>query len=430
MSGSARRSGAARRAGLARRATGLAVHLARRGGLLPSGTPDRLADDEKVLHGRFEQTVMVYFPDTRHNLYQLRQWYGPLIALNERHPVVVVLQDSRTARLVRAELGLPAVVIGHYGRLDELLSRSDVKLALYVNHSPQNFSALRFTSLVHVFLNHGESDKGVSVSNQSKAYDFCFVAGRAAVDRIAAHTMLYDAAARCVSIGRPQLDFDAAPSPPPARSGERRTVLYAPTWEGAQPSLAYGSVASHGLRLVRELLADGRFRVLYRPHPLNGLLRGDYGDADARIRRLVDEAASSDPAAGHRVEAQGSLADSFAAADLLVCDVSAVATDWLPCGRPLVVTLPAEREVSTARTRLLDVVPRLEVGDLGRAADLLAEHAERDPGREQRLALVDYYLGDTTPGVATRRFLDACSWAIELRDREWARAVATGAVGP
>ncbi len=45
---------------------------------------------------------MVYFPDTRVNLYQLRQWYGPLRALDERHPVVIVLQDSRAARLVRA----------------------------------------------------------------------------------------------------------------------------------------------------------------------------------------------------------------------------------------------------------------------------------------------------------------------------------------
>ena len=83
-------SGKARRGGLARGAAEVVKHVARRTGLLPAGTPDRLADDEKLLDRRFEQTVMVYFPDTRANLYQLRQWYAPLLALNERHSVVLV----------------------------------------------------------------------------------------------------------------------------------------------------------------------------------------------------------------------------------------------------------------------------------------------------------------------------------------------------
>ena len=385
--------------------------------MLPSGTPDRLGDDDRLKGARFDQTVMVYFPDTRQNLYQLRQWYGPFRALDERHPVVVVLQDSRVARIVREELGLPTYVIAHYSRLDDVLSRSEVKLALYVNQSPQNFSALRFTSLVHVFLNHGESDKGVSVSNQVKAYDFCFVAGQAAVDRISRYTMLYDAPAHCRTIGRPQLDFDhpAATDRPPS---SRPTVLYAPTWEGAQPSLAYGSVRSHGPALVRALTVSGRFRVLYRPHPLNGLLDPAYGDADAEVRRIVQEAAARD-GAGHAVDTDRPLNESFADADVLVCDVSAVAMDWLPYSRPLVVTVPASADVVTASTRLLDVVPRLSVDDLNSLHDLIVEQVEHDPSAAQRAALTEYYLGDTTPGSATQRFLDACSEVIALRDSEW-----------
>ena len=418
------RAGRVRRGGLGRQARALAMYVARRAGMLPSGTPDRLGDDARFADRRFDQTVMVYFPDTLQNLYQLQQWYGPLGALHERHPVVVVLQDSRVARVVRAELGLPTVVIAHYSRLDEILARSEVKLALYVNQSPQNFSALRFTSLVHVFLNHGESDKGVSVSNQVKAYDFCFVAGQGAVDRMRAHTMLWDATAHCVTIGRPQLDFDVPPPAPPRQTG-RTTVLYAPTWEGAQPSLAYGSVRTHGPALVRALLDSGRFRVVYRPHPLNGLLDADYGDGDAAVRRLLAEAEGRDHA-GHLVDTARSLNESFADADLLVCDVSAVAQDWLPTGRPLVVTVPAAPEVVTAATRLLDVVPRLAVADLGGVADLVAEQVDRDPGREQRAELTEYYLGDTSPGAATARFLDACTEAIALRDREWPRPGSAG----
>ena len=44
-----------------------------------------------------------------------------------------------------------------------------------------NFQALRVTNALHVFLTHGESDKRVSVSGQVKAYDYCFLAGRAAL---------------------------------------------------------------------------------------------------------------------------------------------------------------------------------------------------------------------------------------------------------
>lgn len=408
-----------RRGGVAHRLRSFAMYAARRAGMLPSGTPDRLGDDDRLAGARFDQTVMVYFPDTRQNLYQLRQWYGPFRALDERHPVVVVLQDSRVARIVREELGLPTYVIAHYSRLDDVLSRSEVKLALYVNQSPQNFSALRFTSLAHVFLNHGESDKGVSVSNQVKAYDFCFVAGQAAIDRMSRYTMLYDAASRCRTIGRPQLDFDRP-------AGSRRsgvaspTVLYAPTWEGAQPSLAYGSVRSHGPDLVRALVGSGRFRVLYRPHPLNGLLDPAYGEADAEVRRIVQEAAANDGVA-HAVDGDRPLNESFADADVLVCDVSAVAMDWLPFDRPLVVTVPASPDVVTAGTRLLDVVPRLPVSELGTATELLIEQVEHDPAGAQRAALTEYYLGDTTPGAATQRFLDACTEVIALRDREWER---------
>lgn len=407
----------ARRLGLARRVRDSVMYVARRAALLPSGTPDRLGDDERLAGQRFDQTVLVYFPDTLQNIYQLEQWYGPLKALDERHPVVVVLQDSRVARKVRAELGLPTHVIAHYSRLDDVLSRSDVKLVLYVNQSPQNFSALRFTSLAHVFLNHGESDKGVSVSNQVKAYDFCFVAGQGAIDRMAANTMLYDAVAHCITIGRPQLDFDP-PASERSVAGGRPTVLYAPTWEGAQPSLAYGSVATHGATLVRALLASGSFRLVYRPHPLNGLLDGAYGEADAEVRRLVEAAATAD-AVGHVVETVRPLGACFAAADVLVCDVSAVAMDWLPTSRPLVVTVPASPAVVTAGTRLLEVAPRLAVEDLHGVAGLLSDQLTRDPTKDERVALVDYYLGDTTRGAATRRFLDACTRVIATRDRAW-----------
>jgi hypothetical protein len=411
-----------------RRARALAVQAIRRSGLLPATMPDRISDPESVTGTTLHEPVLVYFADTRPSLYQIQQWYGPLRELALTHPVVVVCLDSRAARVIREESGLRVITVGTYTRLDALLAGGGVKLALYVNHSPQNFACLRFTSLAHVFLSHGDSDKGVAVSNQTKAYDLWFVPGQAGIDRAQSYIMFYDAAARCVPIGRPQLDFDRPDPADLARhdSATRRPVLlYAPTWEGAQPSLAYGSIASHGERLVGAIIDAGRFDVRYRPHPLSGSADPAYGNADAAIRTLVAEAGG-----GHRVDVTTPLNQAFAEADVLVCDVSAVANDWLPSGKPFVVTEPASAAVVTARTRMLDVVPRLAVSDLDGVADLVATQLDADESAAERAALIEYYVGDPTPGVSTRRFLEACSAVIARRDEAWSAVTANGPAGP
>jgi hypothetical protein len=393
-----------------RRAAGVWV---RRLGLLPGGESDRLGEDDALRDVVLRERVMVFFPDVPTNLYQLSQWYEPLRALADRHPLVVVTQDSRTTRLVRAAVPLPVHCVARSATLDGLVARSDLALALYVAHHGANFTALRHPSIVHVYVGHGESDKDISASNQVKAYDFTFVAGRAAVDRIKASVPLYDADSRTVLIGRPQAA--SAPVRPPAPATPP-AVLYAPTWEGAQPSVAYGSVASHGVALVTSVL-DAGMRLTYRPHPRTGANDATVRAADAALRQVVERHHSG---AG-RVDTSSSVPEAFAAADVLVTDVSSLALDWLPTLKPLVVTVPASAAVDPTDSQLLAVVPRLTAEGASRAADVVRDVVAADTARGERRRLVDYYLGDTTPGAATGRFLDACSDAIALRDREAAR---------
>lgn len=370
--------------------------------------PDKRADEERVGHP-FAQSVLVYFPNGADALYQLRPWLPALKALEAEHGVVVVFKDSRTASVVRAESGLDCVTLARYGQLDQILAVSDVKLALYVNHDPINFECLRFTSLVHVYLGHGDSDKGVSVSNQVKAYDFCFLAGQAALDRTSTAVMLYDAPARSVLIGQPQSDVISPPAHP---DPQRQTVLYAPTWESSQPSVSYGSLLTHGVAIMQALV--GTYRVIYRPHPLNGVIDPAYGAADAEVRSLAD-----------RIDTDVPLEQSFADADLLITDVSAVTLNWLPGDKPVLVCRP---RATVPPSRLMDTLPLLdEAADVAAA---VAEQLSTDPAAQARRELVEYYLGDTTPGVATANFLRACTTMIELRDRTWAEQQAQGATGP
>jgi hypothetical protein len=384
-------------------------------GLLPGGVPDRNGDDARLATQRLDAEVLVFFADTEDGLYQLRQWYAPLAALDARHRIAVVTADSRTAALIRTETGFEVVTVARYATLDGLLARSDVRLVLYVNHNPENFSMLRFASVAHVSLLHGDSDKVVSVSNQAKAYDFSFVAGRAGVDRMARYLPLFDAEQKCVVIGRPQLDDALAlvtdrAEPVP---GQRRTVLYAPTWEGAQPSAAYGSVDTIGEILVAALLAEPDLRVVYRPHPLTGVRLATYGEADAAIRRRIEAARAADPAAGHTVSETGDLMVDMAVADLLVCDVSAVAMDWLVTGRPLVITEPSSPEVVTASTPLLESTARIGAASLGDVVAVVRRELEEDPRGVRRRELAEYYLGDLRPGAATAAFLAACEHAMD-----------------
>ena len=373
---------------------------------------------------RFDAEVLVYFPGALDTTYQITPWLPTFEALHRVHPVVVVCQDSRVAELLAGSSAVPVVTIARYGTLDGILSRSDVKLALYVSHLPRNFEALRFSSLLHAYIGHGDSDKGVSASNQLKAYDFVFAPGQAAVDRIERRLMRFEAAKHCRIVGQP-LTL-SAPLPAEGAADGAGAVLYAPTWEGAQPSVAYSSVLSHGERLVTSLLADGRFPVLYRPHPLIGVTSPAYAVADRAVRDAITAAG-----APHRViEAEEeTLESSFARAAALICDVSAVATAWLPSLKPVVVTAASGPEAVSADSGMLGAVPRLSADGTVGAADLIAAEMADEEGRGRRQELVAYYLSPYWPERVMDRFVEVCGEVIAERDVLRGRLVEQGATG-
>jgi hypothetical protein len=370
---------------------------------MPGGEPDGLGEDARLGDVVLDQKVVVFFPEPVRNAYQLEQWLEPLAALDERHGVVILTQDSRTTAHLRRVTSLPVLCVGWTATMEGLVQRGSLELALYVSHHPRNFQFLRWPELAHVHLGHGDSDKTVSASNQLKAYDRVFVAGQAGADRITGALMWFDAG-RLVHVGRPQL---ATPAPRPAPSGGAATVLYAPTWEGAQKSMSYSSVQSHGVAIVRSLL-DAGLRVVYRPHPRTGANRAEMGAADAAVRAALG------PDTGALLT-DVALSEAFAAADVLITDVSSVAVEWLPTGRPLVVTVPVEPEAELSRSPLLDVVPRLRADEAGTAGRLVRSRLDDDLEAAARAQLLDHYLGGVTGAAALERFLAACDTVLEQR---------------
>ena len=95
-----------------------------------------------------------------------------------------------------ATSSLPVAFARASGELETLVERHRVAAVLYANQVEQNFRMLRFAEPVHIQIGHGESDKGGSVSNQHKAYDYTFIGGPAGRERLARGLYDFDADAR------------------------------------------------------------------------------------------------------------------------------------------------------------------------------------------------------------------------------------------
>ncbi|MDN5778495.1 MAG: CDP-glycerol glycerophosphotransferase family protein [Humibacillus sp.] len=354
---------------------------------------------------------VVYFSDEPVNLYQIRQWYAPFVELSRAHPVVVLSRTPETTLILLDECPLPVLYAPGVADIESFMASHDVGLVLYVNQNLRNFQMIRFARPAHVFVSHGESDKSYMASNQLKAYDRVFVAGRAAMLRLQGALIEYDVEARAVPIGRPQTDV--VYETPDLPDDGRATVLYAPTWEGDRPSMHYGSVSSHGQGLVRALLADQRFRLVYRPHPRSGTVDRSYGRDSQGIVGLIEAANRADPSARHLVDLGTDFGWHLARLDTCITDISAVALDWASTGKPLVLTSPSDPRVEARASRLSSVVPSLSVQDCETIVAVLDQAMTRpDPGTA---AVVEHYFGDTSPGAATRRFIEACDVLVRQR---------------
>ena len=354
--------------------------------------------------------IAVFFATGPENFYQFEQWRLPLEHLATQRPVFVIVDRPDTGDLVLGTSSLPVAFARGSASLERLVAERDVRVVLYLNQLEPNFRMLRFASPVHIQIGHGESDKDSSISNQHKAYDLVFVGGDAGRDRLGQALRGFDANERTLLVGRPQLDYTYQGAPSwPRDSGMR--VWYAPTWAGDRPSIAYGSLASHGVAIIEALLADPSIRVIYRPHPRTRYTTREHRDADKAVCTLLARTGDR-----HLVDRDG-YGWQWDFADACITDVSAVAYDWLATGKPLVITEPAPsayRPISP----LLDTLPLLGIAEAGEVLSkiraLQGDSAAAEPLRD----LAYHYFGDVSAQQSTKRFEDAIEHAYQIQ-RSW-----------
>ena len=351
--------------------------------------------------------IAVYFADTKVNLYQIRQWYAPLAELAATWPVAIIARAPSSVLALWDESPVPAVYLRSVADLERFVQTQDIRIVFYVNQNAKNFQMFRYGRMWHVFINHGESDKMYMTTNQFKAYDYSFVAGDAAVDRLSHKLWDFDLKRRAIKIGRPQADHldGELPYTPDGRT----VVLYAPTWEGDRAAAAYGSIATHGVALAASLLASPQHRLIYRPHPRSGVVDAEYKAANETIIAAIAKANAADPSAQHVFDQGNALGWQLAAADVAITDISAMVYDRLATGKPLLVTRPVAPEAEVDDTGYLGAAEWLSAPE---AADIvsIADRVLNDQEAQDRLKYwVERHFGDTTPGEATRRFRAAIS---------------------
>jgi len=375
---------------------------------LTHGTP-RVAVDAAAEQAE----VLIYFPEAAQRLYQLTQWLPVMERVAATHRVACVLRSPAAYAGVAPATALPLALLQTYEDLMAFYERGRAKVIIYVNHGQLNFQSLTARTALHVHVNHGESDKRSSFSNQAKAYDRVFVAGEVAARRYLDNVLEFEER-RLVTVGRPPLDFLPPPILPAVATP---TVMYAPTWEGESLDNDWSSIRTLGVPIVEQLLTTGA-RVLYKPHPRIALSPDPLvAAAHSTILRML---AAGPPGAGHAALIAGDVLATFGSVDALVTDISAVGLDYLfvrPEAPILLTDVRHDPEALARATPLAAGADVVDAANVNGLSELVASRLATDARRSDRAAVHKAYFGDFVPdGESTARFTAEIGALCTLRD--------------
>jgi len=338
--------------------------------------------------------------------YVAGQWDEAFAALPVP-PLWIVREANQLAGL--APMASMVVLVKLRGQLEALCAPT-VRVVFLAAHGQKNFELLRIPGLATVFLGHGDSDKVTSFDPVVTTYDQIWVAGPVAIERYRrAGIELADD--RFVVVGRPQVE--KLPVGPTGNA--RPVVLYAPTFEGYTEAAQVSSLAAMGAALVQRLLAEP-VTVWFRPHPSAGVVAQAFRAARQQVNGLVRTAG-----APHWTQDDPPPMDSIAAlagADVLIADVSSMASDFLQTERPIIAMNPLGLSEAEFRSRFpaheasYIVSPGLDGLDAA-----LRDALGPDPLREARIALKKRVLGDLPDGPL-QAFVDATARLVEQRTTE------------
>lgn len=355
--------------------------------------PKRDATATQVIE--FDPQWALFWGDTI-AISQLEIWLPYIRRSRYRYVVVSGIDEVRpgVARLLEGVSNV-SLATPFESALVGLKHSRHLKGVIYLTTRPLNFRVVTtLPNSAHVWIGHGESEKSVNGPRTASLYDAVFVARSSAVDRFPPAIRSWVRGGAC-AIGAPIVE-GCVRSPWPAPRPVR-TILYAPTWEGRRTGADYSSL--HELApILQSAMPELRRRgvtLIFRPHP-------GTGRRDPEYTALVSDLY----AAGARKP--GPKAEDFAAADVLLSDVSGITAEFLFTEKPLImpVTTIAARRGKDAQALANDYPWSYQwhVGEQD-LLGLLDDLATSDPLRGQRAAEAKaMYRGHRDIDAAARTF--------------------------
>ncbi|MBZ0333220.1 CDP-glycerol glycerophosphotransferase family protein [Marinobacter sp. AL4B] len=343
---------------------------------------------------------VLYYSAPAGSVYQIGMWLNYLERIGESF--IIVMREDKDFNDIKRLTSRPVIICPRIIDLDDILVPC-IKAAFYVNNGMRNTHLVRNTSITHVQLLHGDSDKAPSYNPVAAMFDKIFVAGQAGVDRYHDHGVSIPNE-KFEIVGRPQVENVVRQSD----SEQKVTkVLYAPTWRGNYNDTNYCSLPV-GLDIVSSLL-EREVAVVFRPHPYS------YKDAAhcaviRNIQRLLkadSEKTGREHKWGHSAETGMSVFECFNSVDAMVSDVSSVVPDFLFSEKPFSIVAMLGSGQDFVQEFPLSRVGYVIEKDLSNLEEMLNKLISSDLKRVDRIEARKHYLGDFEEAGYADNFLNA-----------------------
>jgi hypothetical protein len=354
-------------------------------------------------------TIAVFFSGTVDSYYQIEQWRKPFEALNRKHALLYLVTDYEVYLKFAKTETLSVIYLQTFTDLINYYQETDLSVILYINNALRNFQSLRHGQSYHVHLNHGESEKESMYSNQSQGYDLVCTVGQRGIDRYRENLLNFQVD-KYVPIGRPQLDFiDTLSSP--AKPGQK-VILYAPTWEATHPTMNYTSIPICGIELVKQILANDDYYLIYKPHSALGSRDESARQANLQILQLI---ATSEHACDM---SDTPINDVFTLVDFSFFDNSSVMIDYLHTNKPAAyIEVREDQSIHLLADAFITLKAHEDMPEL---TFFLNDVFSKDEKSEQRQNIKQHYLGNYRHGESTIAFITLMDNLVDKRKQKLA----------
>jgi len=354
--------------------------------------------------------VALHFNAPISSIYQLEQWIPILKELDKDIKVVLIVRRKSTFDWLINNTDFSIIFAHTQKDLMHTFEENNFKCILYVNHGVQNFQSLAYRNALHVHINHGESEKTSTFSNQVNAYNYIFIVAKGAYDKYRFNLLEKDMK-KFIEIGRPQLEH--IPKIEPFLT-KRKVILYAPTWEGTHDSMNYSSLDTLGFSIVKQILEDDRYYLVYKPHPNMGINDKEIKKINQKIIKKLNKHPHA------TVIKTGDINALYTHIDLAIFDNSAVAIDYLYVDKPMILTDMFYKAVDRQSQPVIKASSiMVSLDNLEHLLEIIQRELESDTLKLKRDKVKEYVLGTNNyqKKESTFKFITSIKDIIKKRDR-------------